>query len=534
MERRDIISKPKFAELDTQGKVEWIMERRTPKPEQVLYEPTIEFLDPEGELTREERGRVIAMGDRTAISYRNLAKQVIEDRDRKVVEIDGEEVDATSAFYLMYSLAARSSKEIAHTSILEQVNVGPDEFGGDPPIVLEGISVLTALRDVCRERHFGFEAFSSRGGIFPEGYCRIPEELKNTRIGEGLEAINGENYHTYLELTRKGIGHYLQATERKEGEKLWEWQWRVLNLALDDSRQVTNGTYLNHLSMHPNSALSLREALVRLSSAELPETRKIAERLRELTSAGLPTLMKYTEASPYTSSLAQRRKEIIKNLKIEPMDSLRGQIRESTFLDATVTPYAHRIFLAAFLAKEQGVSFPHVMTYLYGVSETEIKNSIEEIFEGIQLHDKPPEELEMIQVTANYEMSVGAIYELIRHRLATHIVSGFTPNRGYTIPEVYYHLGVDDIYCKAIENNERQYDLVSSLGPDYERVFGPYFVTRAHLQPVTVRMSGTDLFHFIKIRAHGAAHPDISLPALGVEKFLRETEPLVFSHLVKK
>ena len=525
---------PKFSELDLQGRVDFIMRERTPSPEEVLYEPTIEFLDSEGELTREEKGKVIAMGDRTAISYPNLKQVVIADRERGTEVIEEEEVGRTASFYLKFTLAARSSRKIAHTSILEQVNPGPEEFGGDAPITIEGVSILTALRDICRERHFGFEAFSSRGGVFPENYWRIPGELASTRIGPELEAINEENYVIYLELTRKGLGHYIEVTERREGEKLWEWKWRVLNLALDDSRQVTNGTYLNHLSMHPNSALSLREALVRFSSAELPETREIADKLRELAEGGLPTLMKYTEASPFTQSLPQKRREIISDLAIEQPASRRGEIGESRFLGAAIPPFAARVFLASFLAKEQGMSYQHVASNLYGVSNEMVSESIERIFAGISLHDKPPEELEMIQVTADYEMSVGAIYELIRHRLATHLVSGFTPDNGFTVPSVYYDLGVEKDYIRAIELVERQYDLVSELGPEYERVFGPYFVARGHLQPVTVRMSGADIFHFIKIRAQEAAHPDIGTPALGVEQFLRDTEPILFGHIVKK
>lgn len=525
---------PAFNELDLRSQVDYIIEKRTPEPELVIYEPTIDFLDREGELSREERGKVIALGDRTAISYEQLKKVVIDDREKRSLEVDGQEMDRTASFYLMFTLAARSSKEIAHTSILEQINAGPNEFGGDPPIIIEGISVLSALRDICRERHFGFEAFSSRGGIFPEGYWRIPTELKDTKTGEDLESINQENYEIYLELTRKGIEYNLTTTERKEDEKLWQWQWRVLNLALDDSRQVTNGTYLNHLSMHPNSSLSLREAIVKLSSAELPETTEVAGQLRGLASGGLPTLMKYTEASPFTESLSEKRREIINNMRIQPYESRRGVEGASKFLGAEATPYSEWKFLAAILAKQQGMSYPHVLDQIYRESPEKISHAIENVFEGIGLHDKPPEELEMIQVVANYEMPVGAIYELIRHRLATHIVSGFTPDNGYTIPEVYSRLGVEDDYRKAIENSERQYDLVSSLGPAYERIYGPYFVTRAHLQPVTVRMSGADLFHFLKIRASSAAHPDLSTPAFGLENFLRETEQHIFSHLVKK
>jgi hypothetical protein len=62
----------------------------------------------------------------------------------------------------------------------------------------------------------------------------------------------------------------------------------------------------------------------------------------------------------------------------------------------------------------------------------------------------------------------------------------------------------------------------------------PYFVSRAHLQPVTIRMSGADSFHFLKLRASEAAHPDIKNPAFGLEKFLREESGELYRYLVKK
>ena len=529
-----ISSKPKFSELDLQGKVDYIMSERTPSPEEVIYEPVVEFLDQEGDLTREERGKVIALGDRTAISYRNLKQRVIEEREKGTVVVDEEEVDRTASFYLMYTLAARSSKEIAHTSILEQVNVGPDQLGGDPPIVVEGVSILSALRDVCSLRHFGFEAFSSRGGIFPEGYWRIPQELIDAGVGQKLNLINQDIYHIYLHLTRKGIQHYLQTTQKKEGEKSWEWQWRILNLSLDDARQVTNGTFLNHFSMHANSALSLREALVKLSSAELPETRAIADRLRSLAEAGLPTLMRYTESSPYTQGLSQKRQEI--NDELWPLLEQRKPrgFPVSRLKRVSITPDADKLFLAAFVANGGDLSFTEAQTVVKNLTKEKTASLMERIFAEMTLHDKPPEELELIQIVAEHEMSLGAIYEAIRHRLTTKILGGLTPYRDYTTPRIYQELGLENEYDLAMDLNQRGYEIVSNLGDSFRETFAPYYVARGHIIPFTMRISGYDIFHYLKVRASGSAHPDISGPAFELDDHLKSHDDLIFRHLVRK
>ncbi|MBI2845156.1 MAG: FAD-dependent thymidylate synthase [Chloroflexi bacterium] len=530
----ELSTKFKFGELSLDQKVDFILKERTPRPEQVTYQPTVEFLDPAGRLTREERGRAVAMGDRTAIAYRLLVERVRADREKPAVEVEGEEVDATSAFYLLYALAARSSREIAHTSILEQVNVGPGEFGGDPPIVIEGISVLSALRDICSLRHFGFEAFSSRGAIFPEGYWRIPPELRGARIGSELEAINRQIYEIYLELAKRGVEYYLQKLVKGEGEKGWQYRWRVLSHALDDARQVTNGSFLNHLAMHPNSALALREVIAKLSASPLPETREVAEQIRKLVVPALPTLMRHTEAPDYLQGLRGKSDKISHGLGFESPVSRRGEISRSRVLGVTVSPEAERIFLAAFLGKEAVASFESILDRLGQASPQEIEDLVDRVFGGIGLHDKPPEELEMVQLLAHFEMSVGAMFEAIRHRLATHIVGRLTPEYGFTIPSIYPELGLEEQYLEAISLNEQGYDLICSLGGHYESVFAPYFVARAHLVPVTMRISGLDVFHMIKLRASEGAHPDIKQPMRELEEALRRSGGPIFRHLMRK
>lgn len=528
------VSRIDFRSLSIADQANFIIHDRMPTPEQLVFEPTVEYLDPNNELTREEKGKVIAMGDRTAIAYQNLKGMVINDRNKPMVELDGEMMSATSAFYLQYALAARSGKEIAHTSIMEQVNVGPSETGGDSPIVIEGVSILAALRDVCALDHFGFEAFSSRGAIFPENYRRIPKELANLPIGQILKLENDEVYKGYLHLTRKALEYYLLRTAKRDDEKPWQYRWRVLNLALDDSRQVTNGTFLNHFAMHPNSALSLREGIVELASSELPEIREIADKLRKLGKVGLPTLMRYTESSSYQQSLSQRRDKLRDKIRIDKQMLLKNMPALSPYLfDARVTKNADQRFLAAFLAKGRDMNFAYAHHEVDTLSPKEIHDSLSMIFEGITLHDKPPEELKSIEVQAHIKTDVGAIFDLLRHRPVLHLISDFGINDGYTMPDSFRHLGLEKEYEAVIRANERAYELVSNLGGDYERIFAPYFVSRAHLQNLSMFIDGREAFHLLKIRADEHAHPNVRLPMEQLLKYL-QSKTQVFNFMPSK
>lgn len=525
-------TKASFELLSPSEKARIIIEERTPKPELVIYQPTVSFLDEEGRLTREERAKVIAMGDRTAIAYENLAGTVIKERGN-LVEVEGEKMSSQSAFFMQYALAAKSSKEIAHSSILEQLDPGPNEIGGNSSIILEGVSVLAGLKEVCALRHFGFEAFSSRGGIFPIEYYRIPNELEVTNIGPLLLKKTEQMDSNYRLLTEKLLIHYLENTPKNVGEKLWQYKWRVLNKALDDSRQVTSGVYLSHIAMHPNSALSIREGIAELSGSELPEVRAIADKLRILGEAGLPNLMRHTEVTVFTSSLNEKRETLKEMLARSNQESHRGEDGQSQFLDLQVlNSQPDREFLSAFLSEksDRGIISDKQLIEL---SDEQVLNAVNEVFRGMTIHDKPPKSLEVIQINLKMLWNTGALYEALRHRLVTHTVSQFTIDNGYTMPAIFERLGLAQRYHDTIKLSEECYELVEGLGDNYKQ-FKEYFVTRAHLVEHQMRLSGTDLFHFLKLRTGPGAHADIAGPSAEIVQKLQSSGVEIFKHLQLK
>lgn len=148
--------------------------------------------------------------------------------------------------------------------------------------------------------------------------------------------------------------------------------------------------------MHPNSALSLREALVELSSHWLPETQEIARDLRKLAEASLPTLMRYTEASPFMSSLERKKKGIAEELRLVSGKTEQVTDGRSKLLDAKVTLNSDRVFLAAFLARNGEVSYREAYERLKALTSEQVSTYIGRIFEGMQTYDKPPKELETV------------------------------------------------------------------------------------------------------------------------------------------
>jgi hypothetical protein len=519
-----------------------IIQEKTASPENVIYKPTVQFLDnvldPEGkptELTREEVGRVVGMGDRRADSYLELAKEMIATRGKTEV-IDGEVVSKTAAFYGRWALAARTGGEIPHTSLLEQVSVGPRETGGDPPIVVEGISVLSALRDFGPLRHVAYEILSSRGAIFPEHYHRLPMGLETSSIAPRLEEINVQVERIYRALVFMGVRHNLLNMSRGERESPFNFKWRVLSGSLDLARQMTNGCFLVHMAMRPNNALAMREALQELSNSDLPETKYFADQLRGLAKQGLPTLMRHTEPSEYMVGLGQKRREITQELGLDDHPNKENTMRYiNDAIEVTTYGDVERTFLAAFLATGNVNSQAELEKRLKDVPDKKIAEYLEKIFKGMTLHDKPPKELETVQVVGRFMLSAGALYDVIRHRLATKVIGQFSPYNGYVQPGEYVDMGQSNLFHEAMELNNEAYHLVASLGEEYEKAYGPYFVARAHMVPVTIRFSGNDIFHIVKLRGEGGgSHTDLVQAITAMERELRHNHPAIFNHTVHK
>ena len=202
--------------------------------------------------------------------------------------------------------------------------------------------------------------------------------------------------------------------------------------------------------------------------------------------------------------------------------------------DWGVSRRAERVFLAAFLSNRGNASWQEAFHKLQTMGEGRVNAMITQIFQGMGLHDKPPEELEVIQIHARGLISQGGIYELIRHRPATHIVANFAPRWGFSVPTSFDEMGLRGFYIDTINLSREAWLKVGSLGSRFEEVFGPYFVARGHLVPASIRASGLDAFHIIKLRYSPNAHADVAAVARDLDTLLKQKAPGIFSHVVKK
>jgi hypothetical protein len=244
--------------------------------------------------------------------------------------------------------------------------------------------------------------------------------------------------------------------------------------------------------------------------------------------------MRYTKASPFTKSLSEKRKILTAGLGLLNKEEVEGNhTGESKLLGFEISENSARDFLAAFIANEGEVGYVQARNEISSLGDVELAVYIKKIFEGMSLHDKPPKEVEVVQVRADYLMSLGAIYESIRHRLATHLVSGLTPKYGYTIPKVFEETGTVSRYRAAMTLNEFGYDLIRKT-QGKGSTYAEYFVARGHLIPYSMRISAMDIFHYLKLRSSPGAHPDISGPSSELAQLLKETNGAIFEHLVLK
>lgn len=525
--RNNVVEKPR-ADYE-QWAIE-ILEKRMPDPEQVAFTPEIDFLDPESRLTREQLTKVAAMGDRTATRYSNLTQRVLN-----------EPPERTEQFHQEFTLKAGGRPgHIAHTSIEEGGGIGPSERSGDRPFAVEGISSLVGLLYIGSLRHFSLEFLSSRGAPMLPGYYTIRKELVGAGLEEPLRERLDEIFSIYHELVFTGLQWFLENEPilLGEEEQVWRYEWRALSMALDQARGVLPMAVNTHGIMHANNLLALEEGLTALLSSELPETREVAQRILDVSAPNAPVLLKYVGESGYTESLPEKRKKIRKRLNIERDEAHPGQEVETTVLpfrlEAMNRGDVGDIFLAAFAAQGARDSLGVIREKVARMPDAEKRRMAEMIFSGLNTIEKPPPELEVIQIQVQMSMTIGGYLELLRHRLITDIAGEFTIEHGFYVPEFWKREFPEmaDKFRKAIRLSEEAYQMVHDLGPDFYPL-DDYFVTRAHFVPTTVRMSGLDVFHIMKLRASEGAHPfDIRDPMRAVMEEIKHRWPIPFDYVV--
>ena len=386
-------------------------------------------------------------------------------------------------------------------------------------IAMENVSRL-AIEEVESNRLASYTEKSSRYQTWDSQAFYFPPELEASRIGELYrETITRlfESYRTCLEASQAYLAHIeAQGANSATGSSAG----KSANLALDACRFLLPAASLANVGVTIN-ARGLEHAISKMLSHPLAEVRTLGEETLTAARPVLPTLLKYAEASPYLSGLSVALEEEAKRLsdlqKMRPA-SPAGDWCRCLHADAD----GELLVLAAALFPHTTLQPDVLLAQLQLLPREELQRLASALLNGLGAHEAPARALEHCNMTFQLVIDQGAYYELKRHRMATLVAGGLTPNEGYAVPKLIVESGTDGVYEQAMEAAAKAYDEIAGYDPR----IASYLVPNGFRRSVLVSMNLREAFHLIRQRSASNAHFSMRRLALRLDEEIRRIAPL--------
>jgi thymidylate synthase ThyX len=265
------------------------------------------------------------------------------------------------------------------------------------------------------------------------------------------------------------------------------------------------------------------ELMIRkMLSHPLLEVREIGEKVKEVSIAETPTLVKYADVNPY---LVETTKEL------ENWESKNGK-RESDW--CKLIDYdkdGENKILAAALYRFNETPYQDALLYVRGLKE---KESLAETLLGkLDKFDVPLRELEYSSYTFDLIMDQGAYAEFKRHRMMSQTPQRLTARLGYTIPRLVTEAPFGDgtsfgsKYEAAMESAIKMYEKLHAFNPDVAQYVVPNGFNRRVLAQFNLR----EAFAFCQLRSAVNAHFSIRRVAQKIYEEIFQVHPLLAKYM---
>jgi flavin-dependent thymidylate synthase len=396
--------------------------------------------------------------------------------------------------------------EMGHSSIAEHAVFNLD--------ILEVSRLL--VEEIERFRLASYTEKSQRYVLLQDDFV-IPEEVKQAGLEEpfvGTIRLQNGFYHTLYEKLRPWVFDWNPELASDPANRSLLEGW-----AKEDARYCLSLSTQTQLGMTVN-ARNIELMIRRLAACPLVEGQEYSRRLYDATQKVAPSLVRYTEPTPYDSetpeALRQEAAGIISNMasispgaKPEkgpglPASSGTGAAdRLVRLLDAT--PAADEKIAAALLHSSSGLPFADCLWIAARMTGAEQASLIKAALRRMKGYDAAPRGFEHVGATFELTISATCFAQLKRHRMATITVQGYDPALGVTIPASIAAIGMESAFREICGRTEETWERIRLHAP----AAAPYILTNAHRRRVMMSVSGRELYHLARVRADRSAQWDI-------------------------
>lgn len=340
----------------------------------------------------------------------------------------------------------------------------------------------------------------------------FPQELSGHPLAELYNETITALFDHYLASLPKVHEVVAQENPRRENETEASWERRIRSKYVDVCRFYLPAAALANVGVTVN-ARELEHMITKMLSHPLAEVQSLAQELKAVGQANVPTLVKYADQNPYFQSVFSQF-DSNSNTEEKPDDWCRL---------VSFAPLAEEKILAAVLYRSGQKSFAAYLDHVTNLPVEEKKQLARQLMDGIDKFTAPVRELEYGTFTFDLIMDQGGYFEFKRHRMMTLTPQPLTANLGFATPLKLQQAGLLNDYQAAMSKAQAAYERLAQWNPQVASYVVPNGFNRRCLIEINLRSA----LHLVNLRTAGNAHFSMRRVAQRMAEELRENLPIL-------
>jgi len=386
-------------------------------------------------------------------------------------------------------------------------------------IALENISRL-AIECVESNRLASYTEKSTRYQMWDRTAFVVPAEIRGSPLDNLYRQTCELLLDTYLQSLEPLKKVAQSAFPREDGESEARWDSRIRSRYVDVARYLLPSAVFANVGVTLN-ARALEHAIRKMLSHPLGEVRDIGEDVRQVAQREVPTLVKYAQASPYLSRLAQTNPGLMKHdisggAEAEAFGPAGGMFLRHA--DAAAEARA----LAAAVVRTEGLAYSQALRAMEASPEAR-RAAAQVLLGDMGQWDHPSRELEHVTYTVEVVADQGAYFEAKRHRMLSLTSAPLTCELGYVTPRWMAEANLLDNYRRAMDAARDTYEKIARENP----ALAGYVVPNGYLRRFLMTLNLRETFHLCELRARPSAHFAMRVVALHLAELVRQVHPLL-------
>ncbi|MCX6025154.1 MAG: FAD-dependent thymidylate synthase, partial [Chloroflexi bacterium] len=280
-------------------------------------------------------------------------------------------------------------------------------------IALENISRL-AIECVESNRLASYTEKSTRYQMWDRTAFVVPTEIRGSPRDRLYRQTCELLLDTYLQSLDPLKKVAQAAFPREDGESEARWDGRIRSRYVDVARYLLPSAVFANVGVTLN-ARALEHAIRKMLSHPLAEVRDIGQEVRRVAEREVPTLVKYAQASPYLSRLAQTNPGTMEQESSGRHETEAFGPAGGVFLHHA-EPAAEARALAAAVVRAEGSAYPQALRAMEASPEKQ-RAAAQALLGDMGQWDHPSRELEHVTYTVEVVADQGAYFEAKRHRM---------------------------------------------------------------------------------------------------------------------